>query len=82
MSEVIRVAVSSLAAGGGGGGGGGCGRAGFAGGSGVVIVRFTTQTRSYQALAAYANDAAAISAGLLVGQFYRNASTNAVQQVQ
>lgn len=66
--------------GGGGGGGGDGGKAGGNGGSGVVILRFPTQTRSYQALQAFANDAAAATGGILVGQFYRDSSTSAVRQ--
>lgn len=50
------------------------------GGSGIVIVRFTTQTRSYQALTGYANDSAAATGGILVGQFYRNSTSGATTQ--
>lgn len=64
----------------GGGGGGGCGRNGFAGGSGVVIARFATQTRSYQTLQSFANDGAAATGGILVGQFYRDSTSSAVRQ--
>lgn len=66
---------------GGGGGGGANTVAGAAGGSGVVIVRFATQTRSYQALTSYVDNAAAVTAGLLAGEFYRKISDGSVQQV-
>lgn len=66
--------------GGGGGGGGDGGKAGGNGGSGVLIIRFPTQTRSYQALQAFANDSAAATGGILTGQFYRDSSTGAVRQ--
>lgn len=71
-----------------GGGGGGASSAtagthlGGAGGSGVVIIRFATQTRSYQALQTYADNAAAITGGRRVGEFYRRTSDGALQQVQ
>lgn len=50
------------------------------GGSGVVIVRFPTQTRSYQALGSFASDAAAELGGVLLGEFYRDSSSGAVRQ--
>ena len=65
----------------GGGGGGGSATNGQSGGSGVVIVRWTTQTRTYNALGTYANNAAAISAGKLVGQFYIVTASGTIAQV-
>lgn len=65
----------------GGGGGGAQGFASAAGGSGVVIIRFLTQTRSYQALTSYVDNAAALAAGRLVGQFYKLTANGSVQQV-
>lgn len=53
---------------------------GGAGGSGVVVIRFPTQTRTYQALQAFASDSAAATGGLLVGQFYRDSTSGAVRQ--
>ncbi|HEY4760557.1 MAG TPA: hypothetical protein VIH42_08260 [Thermoguttaceae bacterium] len=67
--------------GGGGGGGANTGRGG-AGGSGIIVVRFATQTRTYTGLLSFADDTAAKAASLLVGQFYRNSTTGAVTQVQ
>lgn len=69
--------------GGGGGGGGQSGNlyAGGAGGSGTIIVRFATQSRSYQALQSFADNASAIAGGRLVGEFFKLTSTGAVQQV-
>lgn len=71
---------------GGGGGGGGARNgeglpSGAAGGSGVVIVRFATQTRTYLALTAYADNVAAKAGGLLIGQFYKKTSDGSIQQV-
>lgn len=66
--------------GGGGGGGGDGGKAGGNGGSGVIIIRFPTQTRSYQALSAFASDSAAATGGILIGQFYRDSTSGAVRQ--
>lgn len=76
--------VGAAGTGGLGGGGGGSSSAavvGGAGGSGVVIIRFPTQTRTYQALTSYADNTAAKTGGLLVGQFYRLTATSAVMQV-
>lgn len=73
--------VRALVVGAGGGGGGGAtGRGGFSGGSGVVIIRFPTQTRTYQVLSSFADNAAARAAGILVGQFFKLTSTGAVMQ--
>lgn len=66
--------------GGGGGGSSSTSVVGGAGGSGVIIVRFATQTRSYQALGGYANDAAAATGSILLGQFYRDSTSGAVRQ--
>jgi hypothetical protein len=66
--------------GGGGGGGGDAGKAGGNGGSGLLVIRFNTATRTYQALVAYASDSAAAAAGLLLGQFYRDSTSGAVRQ--
>ncbi len=76
-------APGSANTGGGGGGASGSGTAaGGAGGSGVIIVRFATQMRSYRALQSYADNAAALAGGRLVGEFYRRTSDGSVQQVQ
>lgn len=74
-------ATAGIANTGSGGGGGANTVAGASGGSGVVIIRFPTQTRSYQALTSYADNAAALAAGKLVGQFYKKTADGSVQQV-
>lgn len=51
------------------------------GGSGIIIVRFATQTRSYNALQSYSSNAAALTGGLLVGQFFNNTTTGGIAQV-
>lgn len=66
---------------GGGGGGGANTVAGAAGGSGLVVVRFTTQTRTYTAMQIFADNAAALAGGLLVGQFYKKTADGSLQQV-
>lgn len=65
----------------GGGGGGGEGTSGGAGGSGIVIVRFATQTRTYWSLTSYADNAAAVTGGRLVGDYYNLTATGAVTKV-
>lgn len=77
--------VGAANTGSGGGGGGarnGEGQpSGGAGGSGIIIIRFATQTRNYIALQSYVDNAAAKAAGKLIGQFFKLTSTNAVMQV-
>lgn len=72
--------VRALVVGAGGGGGGACGRGGFSGGSGVIVIRFSTQTRTYQVLSSFADNAAARAAGILVGQFFKKTADGSVQQ--